>query len=111
VNQKLPPVRVLHPHVVLDPRGSPVVEGSRVPVRRLYAWHRERIAIATMLKRYPQIGPARLFDALSFAYDNLDLIHADLERESEAIRTKKAPPVTRRKADESQLDLPLFGDE
>jgi uncharacterized protein (DUF433 family) len=97
----------MHPHVILDPRGSPMVEGSRVPVRRLYAWHREKIGIATMLKRYPQIGPARLFDALSFAYDNLDLIHADMEREREAVRTKKVPPAAR-VVDDAQLRLPLF---
>ncbi len=85
VTVPLPPVRVPHPHVIIDQHGSPVVEGSRIPVRRLYQWHRDRIAVATMLKRYPQLGPARLFDALAFAFDNLDLIVADLEREREAL--------------------------
>lgn len=37
----LPPVRQVYPHVVLDdPRvgGSPLVEGTRLPVRRIFQW-------------------------------------------------------------------------
>jgi len=90
----LPPVRVAHPHVTTDDDGSPVVGGTRVPVRRLYAWHRQGTTVETLLRRYPQVGPARLLDALSFAYDNLELITADLEREYEALaREQKSPPA------------------
>jgi uncharacterized protein (DUF433 family) len=89
----LPPVRIPHPHVTADEDGSPIVIGTRVPVRRLYSWHRQGTTVETLLRRYPQVGPARLFDALSFAYDNLELISADLERESEMLaREQKAPP-------------------
>jgi uncharacterized protein (DUF433 family) len=80
----LPPVRVHHPHVevradVLD--GSPVVQGTRVAVRRLWHWHVRGVTVATLVKRYPSLGPARILSALSFAYDNQELIEADLERE------------------------------
>lgn len=84
---KLPPLpRVLvpHPHVRCDSRllgGSPHVEGSRVPVRRLWAWHRAGAKIDTLLKRYPRLGPARVLDALSFAYDNREVVEADLAHE------------------------------
>src|SRR3954451_1996375 len=61
--------------------GSPVVIGTRVPVRRLFTWHRQGTTVETLLKRYPQLGPARLLDALAFAYDNLELVLQDLERE------------------------------
>lgn len=77
----LPPVRLPHPHVALDPDGAPFVAGTRVPVRRLYAWHRQGTSVETLLKRYPQLGPARVLDALAFAYDNLELVATDLERE------------------------------
>src|SRR5258706_1417327 len=91
----LPPVRVPHPHVTIDDDGSPVVVGTRVPVRRLYAWHRQGTTVETLLRRYPQVGPARLLDALSFAYDNLELISGDLEREYELLaREQKSPPAT-----------------
>lgn len=79
----LPPVRCPHPHVFLDDRGSPIVEGTRVPVRRIFSWHRQGTTCETLLRRYPQLGPARIFDALAFAYDNLDLVTADLVRERE----------------------------
>ena len=55
--------------------------GTRVPVRRLFAWHRQGTSVETLLKRYPQLGPARVLDALAFAYDNLDLVMFDLDRE------------------------------
>jgi uncharacterized protein (DUF433 family) len=82
----LPPVRVAHPHVELKPDdGAPFVRGTRVAVRRLYAWHKGGSSVETLLKRYPMLGPARLFDALAFAYDNLELVEADVARERSAI--------------------------
>lgn len=80
----LPGVRVQHPHVEIRPDllgGSPLVRGSKVPVRRIWAWHRRGVTVETLLKRYPQLGPARILDALSFAYDNSELVEADLTRE------------------------------
>ncbi len=91
----LPPVLVEHPHVdvaldVLD--GSPFVRGSRVPVRRLWSWHRHGTTIETLLKRYPQLGPAKVLDALAFAYDNQTLMEADLERERHALGEEPQDP-------------------
>lgn len=74
----------MHPHVEVHPdvlEGSPIVRGSRVPVRRLWAWFRKGTSVETLLKRYPQLGPSRILDALSFAYDNMELVDADLARE------------------------------
>ena len=51
----LPPVRVPHPHVVCElsvMQGSPLVAGTKVPVRRLWSWHRKGVAVETLLKRY-----------------------------------------------------------
>ncbi len=91
----LPPVRVAHPHVeVRDDvlAGSPCVRGSRVPVRRLWSWHRRGVSVETLLKRYPSLGPARVLDALAFAYDNAELVEADLSRE-QALMGPKADEV------------------
>ena len=101
---ELPPVRVPHPHVecradVLN--GSPCVRGTRVPVRRLWSWHRRGTTIETLLKRYPQLGPARVLDALAFAYDNEELVKADLERENEALDGEQPP------RDPKQVKLPF----
>jgi len=91
----LPPVVVAHPHVeVRDDvlAGSPVVRGSRVPVRRLWSWHRRGVTVETLLKRYPQLGPARVLDALAFAYDNTALVEADLTRERALMGPKADEP-------------------
>lgn len=80
----LPPVKVHHPHVEvrLDLlAGSPVVRGTKVPVRRIWAWHRKGVMVETLVKRYPALGPAKILDALAFSYDNQELLEADLERE------------------------------
>ena len=34
------------------------------------------------MKRYPNLGPSKVLDALAFAYDNQDLIEADLAIEA-----------------------------
>ena len=80
----LPPIRVHYPHVEARPdllAGSPLVRGTKVPVRRLWAWHRKGVTVETLVKRYPAIGPAKVLCALAFAYDNQDVLEADLERE------------------------------
>lgn len=80
-------LNVAHPHVEFcaELGGSPVVRGTRIAVRRLWAWHRQGVAPEVLLRRYPQLGPAQLFDALSFAYDNQRLIEVDGERERVAL--------------------------
>lgn len=80
----LPPVRVHHPRVeVRDDLlgGSPVVRGSRVPVRRIWAWHRKGVTVETLVKRYAALGWPGVLGALSFAYDNEDVVEADIDRE------------------------------
>lgn len=99
----LPPARVHHPHVEILGDGTPVVNGSRVPVRRLWAWHRRGTTIETLLKRYPQLGPARVLDALSFAYDNQELVTADLERERALLGAEAVGP------EPTQTKLPFSG--
>ena len=107
-NAALPRVLVPHPHVRCDGRilgGSPHVEGSRVPVRRLWAWHRGGASVETLLRRYPNLGAARILDALAFAYDNQDLIQADIDREQALFDKQGGPSVGARPL--AQLSLPF----
>lgn len=62
----------------------------------------------TLLKRYPNLGPARILDALAFAYDNQELIQADMDREQALFEKQGGPTVGARPL--SQLSLP-FVDE
>lgn len=106
----LPRVLVAHPHVRCDVAilgGSPHVAGSRVPVRRLWAWHRSGISIETLFRRYPVLGPAQILDALAFAYDNEELIRADVARE-QALLEQHAPKTPEGPAvDPAQLSFPF----
>lgn len=81
----LPPVVVHHPHVeVRDDlaSGSPIIRGTRIPVRRLWDWHRKGVTVATLVQRYStSLTWADILDALSFAHDNKELVEADLARE------------------------------
>jgi uncharacterized protein (DUF433 family) len=84
----LPGILVSHPHVRVSRdvlNGAPYVVGSRVPVRRIWAFYRNGTSIERILKRYPQLGPAKVFDALAFALDNQEVVDADLAREEAAV--------------------------
>lgn len=84
-----PKIWFAHPHVRVDPEvlgGSPYIDGSRVPVRRLWAWHQGGVTVETLLRRYPQLSPAKVLDGLAFAYDNQEQIEADLARERELLK-------------------------
>jgi hypothetical protein len=61
----------------------------------LWAWHRGGTTIETLLKRYPQLGPAKILDALAFAYDNQELVEADLSRERSLLVDETDPRQTK----------------
>ena len=107
----LPMVLVPHPHVRVDKNvlgGSPHVVGSRVPVRRLWSFYRKGVSLDTLLKRFPRLGPGKILDALAFAYDNEEVISADIERE-EQLLDRAEPKIKATKASSQQMDLP-FGE-
>lgn len=106
----LPIVLVPHPHVRVDRNvlgGSPYVVGSRVPVRRLWAFYRNGATVETLLKRFPQLDAGKIFDALAFAFDNQEVMEADIERENRLL----ARPAARAGREKSprQMDLPFAG--
>jgi hypothetical protein len=65
--------------------------------------------VTTLIRRYPALGPARVLDALSFAYDNLPIIEADIAREQRMFDAKGGPSVGARPL--AQLALPFEGSE
>ena len=81
----LPVVLIPHPHVRVDPTilgGSPHVTGSRVPVRRIFSFYLEGAKVETIMRRFPQLGAAKVLDALAFALDNPEVIDSDNARET-----------------------------
>ncbi|HET9955505.1 MAG TPA: DUF433 domain-containing protein [Polyangiaceae bacterium] len=108
---KLPIVLVPHPHVRVDTNvlgGSPHVVGSRVPVRRLWAFYRGGTSVDKILKRFPQLGPAKVFDALAFALDNPEVIEADIRQEQELLELV-THSVRKKPGNDSQMELPFAG--
>jgi|GEM_PF-446281 len=106
----LPIVLVPHPHVRVDKKvlgGSPHVAGSRVPVRRLFAFYRSGTPVEKILKRYPQLSPAKVFDALAFALDNPEVLDADMDREAELLEQRNLRK-NRRLPGLKQVELPFF---
>ena len=102
----LPVILTPHPHVRVDKNvlgGSPYVVGSRVPVRRLWAFYRNGTSVERILKRYPQLGPAKVFDALAFALDNQEVVEADLLKEEALLSTR--PALSR--GESAQIELPF----
>jgi uncharacterized protein (DUF433 family) len=109
----LPVILIPHPHVRVEAHvlgGSPYVVGSRVPVRRLWAFYARGASAETLLKRYPKLGPAKVFDALAFALDNPEVIEADARRERELLeRAGQTPPTSA--AELQQIELPFGGSD
>ena len=111
--QSLPVVLIPHPHVRVDRAilgGSPHVSGSRVPVRRIFNFFRDGTKVETIMRRFPQLGAARVLDAIAFALDNPEVIEADSERES-AILTSVGAKVPKNLRAESQMALPFSDQE
>jgi len=104
-------ILVPHPHVRVDASvlgGSPYVVGSRVPVRRLWSYYKKGVSLDTLLRRFPRLGPAKIFDALAFAYDNEEVVLADIEREEKLL--DRVQPQAKGKGAE-QMQLPFSSDE
>lgn len=83
-----------------------VVAGTRVPVMRLWAWHRKGVLIETLIKRYPSLTPAKILSALSFAYDNQERMARELAREATLHREVHPVPGAM-----TQMKLPLHRPE
>lgn len=88
--------------------GSPYVAGSRVPVRRLWHFYKSGATAEQLLRRFPHLSPAKVFDALAFAMDNEEVIEADTRREQEMLKRSSKKPG-RPKSSAEQMELPFLG--
>lgn len=105
----LPIVLVPHPHVRVDKKvlgGSPYVSESRVPVRRLFGFYQAGASLEKLLKRYPQLSPAKVLDALAFALDNPEVMDADMAQE-QALLAQREKRAKLRPHPARQVELPF----
>ena len=93
--------RVLHPHIVSDLGicgGSPRLEGTRIPVRTIvtYVLHHGS-SPEELLRYYPHVSLAAIYDALSYYYDNREEIDAEIAADDDSTKAALAtayPEIT-----------------
>lgn len=76
------PQIVHHPHVEVICEKA-FIRGTRVTVRRLWSWHRKGVTVDSLVRRYPTLGWAKVLDALSWGYDNMEQVEKELAEEHE----------------------------
>jgi uncharacterized protein (DUF433 family) len=85
---------IVHPHIKKDPDvcgGSPVIEGTRFPVRSV-VFYALKIGLTPeeIVEKFPHLSLAQIYDALAYYYDNRVEIEQDiLENTEETVRGTK----------------------
>ncbi|MDF0676427.1 MAG: DUF433 domain-containing protein [Nitrospira sp.] len=72
--------------------GEPVIAGTRIPVRLIYQRTQNGDNVETIRQAYPNLTPAQVHDALSYAYDHLAEIEQEIQREAKAYQQGKTLP-------------------
>jgi len=75
-----------HPYIISQAEfcgGSPVIKGTKFPVRSVvnYVLH-QGISPEELVKEFSHLTLAQIYDALSFYYDNKELIDKDIRDNS-----------------------------
>lgn len=70
-----------YPHIVIQD-GIAFIEGTRVPARRVFEWHRRGTAMQVLFLRYPTIPRAYLLNAVSFMYDHPEQLESEIALEA-----------------------------
>lgn len=71
-----------HPHIIKDKDiagGSPVIRGTRIPIKAIIGYYKMGLTIEEMLEGFPKLTPAQIYDALSYYHDHQDEIDQDIE--------------------------------
>lgn len=65
--------------------GEPVIRGTRIPVRTIVQYVlRQGIAPEALVKEFPPLSLAAIYDALSFYYDHRSLLDKLMREQTEA---------------------------
>ncbi len=79
--------RTHHPYIVVRNHiqgGEPTIRGTRVAVRSVVQYIlRQGMAPEALIKEFPQLSLAALYDALSFYYDHRPLVDKLLREQTE----------------------------
>jgi uncharacterized protein (DUF433 family) len=61
--------------------GSPVIKGTRTPVKTIVGYYKLGLSVEEILEGLPHLTPAQVYDALSYYHDHQEEIERDI-RES-----------------------------
>lgn len=88
---------VIHPYVQRRPDvqgGRPVIKGSRFPVSSIVQNHRRGLSVDEILRDFPHLAPAEVYDALSFYYDHRAEIDTEIAALNDLTTTMQDHPPT-----------------
>lgn len=74
-------VKTEYPHVVLDERGAPIIEGTTMKVvelvvaRLAYGWSPEELHV-----QFPHLSPGQIHATLAYYWDHASELDQDIER-------------------------------
>ena len=100
---------VIHPYVERRSEvqgGRPVIKGSRFPVSSVVLNHRRGLSVDEILREFPELTPAEVYDSLSYYYDHRERIDAEIESLSRIDLAARDYPPTLRPGDDGNQDLP-----
>ena len=75
-------VKITHPHIITNKdicNNSPIISGTRTPVRSIVFYHKDGLSPEEIAGKLSYLTLAEIYDALSFYYDNKELIEKEIE--------------------------------
>ncbi len=91
----LPSPRITHPHITHDAAvcgGSPIIAGTRFPVRSVVTYVLLRgLTPEELVERFPHLTLAQVYDALAYYYDNRQEVEADITANREDAARQRPP--------------------
>jgi len=96
------PTEVTHPYIerlVGVQGGRSVIKGTRFPVSSIVQNHRRGLSVDEILREFPHLTPAQVYDALSFYYDHRTQIDQEIADLNDLSRAAHQYPSTLRPSD------------
>lgn len=90
---------VIHPYVERRPGvqgGRSVIKGTRFPVSSIVLNHRRGLTVEEILREFPHLSPAEVYDALSYYYDHREQVEQEMAELTDLDRAMRDYPPTLR---------------
>jgi uncharacterized protein (DUF433 family) len=59
--------------------GRPIIKNTRTPVKAIIGYYKLGLTVEEILEGLPYLGPAQIYEALSYYYDHQSEIEQDIE--------------------------------